>query len=184
MRTPSIFTSLALLMVAAPAAGQPATDPPRVNFDRLMGRELRVRDRRGIERFGTLCAVGNGELRLVGPAGEVGVPVSGITQIDRRGDSVKEGLVLGMLWPIVAFARGVVQRYGTPDSETVRPTLVNEIPALPLSPTIMASIRGSSMSACPFHLIRKLAPGPPRASARWITNSTVDSGGSSAGLSM
>lgn len=125
MRTLSIF-SLAWLLATAPAVGQPATDPPPVNFDRLMGRELRVMDTRGIERFGTLCAVGNGELRLVGAAGEFGVPVSAITRLDRRGDSVKEGLVLGMLWPIVAFALGSGQ--GASSEQSARIGLVLAIP--------------------------------------------------------
>jgi uncharacterized protein YfiM (DUF2279 family) len=126
MRTLSIFTSLALLLGAAPAAGQPGTDSPSVNFDRLMGRELRIMDTRGIERFGTLCAAGNGELRLVGAAGEFAVPVSGIKRLDRRGDSVKEGVVLGMLWPVVAFALGSGQ--GARSEREARIGLVLSIP--------------------------------------------------------
>jgi len=126
MRTLSIFTSLALLLGVAPAAGQPGMDPPSVNFDRLMGRELRIMDTRGVERSGTLCAIGNGELRLVGAAGEFAVPVSAIKRLDRRGDSVKEGVVLGMLWPVVAFALGSGQ--GARSEREARIGLVLSIP--------------------------------------------------------
>lgn len=126
MRPLSIFTSLALFLVAAPAMGQPAPDPSAVNFDRLIGRELRIMDTRGVERSGTLCAIGNGELRLVGPAGEFGVPLSGVTRLDRRGDSVKNGLVLGMLWPIAAFALGAGQ--GASSEESAWVGLVAAVP--------------------------------------------------------
>jgi hypothetical protein len=135
MRTLSIFTSLALLLGAAPAAGQPATDPPAVNFDRLMGRELRIMDTRGVERFGTLCAVGSGELRLVGAAGEFGVPLSGITRLDRRGDSVKEGLVLGMLWPLAAFALG-----GGQGASSERSAWIGLVAAIPIGAVFGAGI--------------------------------------------
>lgn len=101
------------LLVSTSAAAQPP-NPFGIDLGWLIGREVRVIDVRGVERRGCLAVAGSGELRLMGPAGEVVVPYAEIKRLDRRGDSIKEGLILGMLWPIVGVALGAGQGF---DSE-------------------------------------------------------------------
>ena len=128
----SLLVSAALTaLMSASAAGQPDARPLGGDIDRFIGREVRIIDAQGIEWRGRLSAAGAGELRLLVPAGEVAVAYTNVKRLDRRGDSVKEGLLIGMLWPIVMLPLGAGQGF---DSER------EAWAALPLGVAMMGAI--------------------------------------------
>lgn len=102
----------ALLISTSPS--QAAARPLGMDIEPFVGREVRIVDARGIERRGRLSGAGPGELRMLVPDGEVAVPYAEIKRLDRRGDSLREGILIGMAWPIVMFALGAGQGF---DSE-------------------------------------------------------------------
>jgi hypothetical protein len=104
---------VALVLAPATAAAQPPPTLDGVNFERLMGKKIRIVDSRGVERFGKLRGADGGELRLLVPTGEVTVPFAEVRRLDRR-DSVIEGFIIGLLWPPIAIPLGAGQGF---DSE-------------------------------------------------------------------
>lgn len=130
MRSVVAVVTAAFVLAAAPAAAQKVTSLDDVDFAKLMGKPLRIVDEHGIERHGKLRAASDGQLRLLVPAGEVIVRFAEVRSLDRR-DSVGEGLLIGVLWPPIAFALGAGQGF---DSE--REAWV----ALPLQMALLGAI--------------------------------------------
>jgi hypothetical protein len=111
MRSLTVSTGLALLLTTAVTAAAQAPAEARVNFADFVGREVRITEANGAARTGMLTAFEKGELRLRVQTGEVAIAAAGVARLDRRGDSVKNGILIGMLWPVIAFAGGAGQGY-------------------------------------------------------------------------
>jgi hypothetical protein len=79
-----------------------------------VGTELRVTDRQGRVGKGRLRAITADELLLVVDGAEVALPRSTITRIERRGDSLKNGFLIGALVgaPLAALSAGEVEAGG------------------------------------------------------------------------
>ena len=108
MRVLPVAAGFSMLLCAVPCFAQDAGEGSTA-LRRFVGREVRVLDDRGVERRGTLAAASADGVRLLNASGEVIVPTAGILRVDRRGDSLKEGFILGMLWPAVMWPLGAAQ---------------------------------------------------------------------------
>jgi len=78
------------------------------------GTELRVTDQQGRVGKGRLRAITADQLLLVVDGAEVAMPRSTITRIERRGDSLKNGFLIGALVgaPLGALSAGEVEAGG------------------------------------------------------------------------
>jgi hypothetical protein len=95
----------------AMAQGTPAAAD---GWEQSVGTELRVTDGQGRVGKGHLRAITADQLLVVVDGAEVAMPRSTITRIERRGDSLKNGFLIGALLGAVpaAFAVGEVEGNG------------------------------------------------------------------------
>jgi hypothetical protein len=113
MRALTASAVMAIFLTNAPPVGAQQPPAATVDFADLVGREVRIVEADGTARMGMLTAFESGELRLRQATGEVPIPAAAVSRLDRRGDPVGNGILIGMIWPIVAFAAGAGQGYDT-----------------------------------------------------------------------
>ncbi len=115
MRSFMIVIVLGLLAATADAQTG-AKVAPDEEIQPHVGEQVRIRDVNGNERRGTLRGLRDGKLQLFTvTGGEITYSFDDIGRIDRRGDSLTNGLVIGALWPAVSLALGGAQGLDSTD---------------------------------------------------------------------
>jgi hypothetical protein len=108
IRVIAFVMALATAPAWALAQEAPAQATP---LDPYLGREVRVIDVRGVELRGTLLRASTREVHLFTQTTEVRLVFDDIRRVDRRGDSIANGAVIGALWPPVALLAGAGQGF-------------------------------------------------------------------------
>jgi hypothetical protein len=90
-----------ILSPGGSAAEERADDIGRLRASLL--REIRVTRTDGVTETGVLRSTEGGELLLVGAHGEFRVPIESAQRIQRRGDSVRNGALLGLAYGVFSM---------------------------------------------------------------------------------
>lgn len=109
-----VSMAVALLLAAAPAAAQTSTVFADLALQLNVGDYVRVVDRDGLRLDGTVRSLSPDTLVVVGPAGPRGFTADATARVERRGDPVWTGAVLGF---IPGFAMGAQFIVGFSDHE-------------------------------------------------------------------
>ena len=93
---------MAMALVAAPAAGQDAT--PRAGLNRDALSTVYVLDDRGAETTGKLLRFDNESIAVLVNGQERQFELAGVRKIEKRGDSLKNGAIIGAVVGLVLGA--------------------------------------------------------------------------------
>jgi hypothetical protein len=97
--------------VQAQTAGDPVAAPPQAD---LVGRTVRVSDIGGCTTTGVIASLDRTELRVVTPFGERLTPWADVVQVERAGDGIGDGALIGGLTAL-ALAPLAAQGYTRTD---------------------------------------------------------------------
>ena len=101
---------LAFVSVASPCASQTAVLAIS-DVKPLLGQQLRIRDGQRREVAGILRSVDAGGLTLESSLGIVTIAASDVARLERRGDSLANGVFIGAVVPAISFFTGGGQGY-------------------------------------------------------------------------
>ncbi len=97
------MTGLLFVMLTTPAFAQ-APEPDVARIRTALLKEVRLTDSAGQRRSGVLDSIDASELTLLTGDGTVTVPLTAVRRLDRRGDSLWNGILIGASVGVLAVS--------------------------------------------------------------------------------